>query len=381
MTGSLNAKQITRLKKRVTLIAALVNFFLSAIKISIGILGQSTALIADGIHSLSDLASDFLVLIAVKLGSHEADREHPYGHGRFETIATVLLGISLVAVAAGIAMDALDKVLNPNNLIIPSQPALGVAAISILANEWLFQYTKRISKLTRSKLLLANAWHHRSDALSSVIVLFGIAAVYFGFGYADAIAAIIVSLMVAKIGLNLVLESLKELVDTSLPQADVKAIKQSILATEGVHGIHFLRTREMGHDAFIDAHIVVNPKISVSEGHMIGDHVRDKLKAEFDNIIDVLVHIDPEDDQYNKQCNHTLTRQHILKLIEKYFGHLQHKVSNCYIHFHDGAIELEIIFEVALENFPNELEQLKKQSTLFEQEQELIRKVSILIQA
>ena len=149
MAETIDAAQLLKLKTRVTYVAALVNLLLTAVKIGFGIVGHSAALIADGIHSLSDLLSDAFVLIAIKLGSREADREHPYGHRRFETLATVLLGIGLIAIAGGIVWDVAKRLLHPELLLIPSRETLGIAAFSILANEWLFQYTKRIAKRTR----------------------------------------------------------------------------------------------------------------------------------------------------------------------------------------------------------------------------------------
>ena len=209
---------------------------------------QSAALIADGIHSLSDLLSDLLVIIAVRLGSREADHEHPYGHRRFETIATVLLGISLIAIGGGISWHVIERLNNPETLPTPNPLGLAIAATSIIINEWLYHYTKAIAKKTRSKLLMANAWHQRSDAISSLVVLFGIGAVMLGYPLADAIAAALVALMVAKIGLNLVLNSIKELVDTSLPPKLLNEIRKTIMSINGVEGIHLLRSRQMGED-------------------------------------------------------------------------------------------------------------------------------------
>ncbi len=372
-------EKIDRLKSKVTLIGAFINLFLSIIKIGFGLLGQSAALIADGIHSLSDLFSDFFVLIAVKLGSREADWDHPYGHRRFETMATVILGIALIAVAGGIAWDAVEKIRHPEKLLTPTPETMGIATLSILANEWLFQYTKRIARQTRSKLLLANAWHHRSDALSSVIVLIGLAAVFYGYTLADVIAALIVALMIAKIGFDLAAESLKELVDTSLPADIVQEIRQSILSTEGVEGIHFVRTRQMGEDAFVDAHIVVNPRISVSEGHMIGDQVRDKLKAEFDDIMDVLVHVDPEDDQYKTKNGETLSRQHLYDILQRYFGTLNKYIEGLNIHYLNGLIELEITMSDKIFTDKMTLPQIKKRAERITREQSAISKVSVLI--
>ncbi len=377
MAKAYDANEIQKLKTRVTYVGALVNVFLTVLKIGFGFLGQSTSLIADGIHSLSDLISDFLVIIAIKLGSREADHNHPYGHRRFETIATVMLGLGLIVVAGGIAWDASDRLLNPVKLLIPTNETLGIAVISILANEWLFHYTKRIGKKTRSKLLLANAWHHRSDALSSIIVLFGIGAVLLGYPFADAVAAIVVALMIAKMGLSLVMDSIKELVDSSLPENFVKEIKRTIKQTSGVESIHFLRTRQMGEDACVDAHIVVNPRISVSEAHMIGDAVRDNIKSEFADVADVLVHTDPEDDEFQGNEKKLLSRQQIQIYLDKYFSEYLHSVENFRIHYLDGKIEVEVILPHGMFNQAEQITWLKKQCALIENDVEMIEKAFV----
>ena len=378
----LNARQSDKRKSRVTIFAALINLFLSIIKIGFGIVGQSTALIADGIHSLSDLVSDAFVFIAIKLGSRKADHDHPYGHRRFETMATAALGIGLLIVGGGIAWDATEQLMHPERLKVPNDETLVIAAISILSNEWLFHYTRRAARATRSKLLLANAWHHRSDALSSVVVLIGITAVLYGYSNADALAAIIVALMVAKIGMTLVLGSLKELVDTSLPDRFVDAIRTDILHTDGVHGIHLLRTRKMGEDAFVDAHIVVNPRISVSEGHMIGDQVRNNLIARFDDIMDVLVHVDPEDDEVRElreQQEQPLSRRELLSILNEYLGAFSDSVQDIKIHYLEGFVELELILYKEMSSKQQDLDWIKKQVALAEQQVAFITKVHVLI--
>jgi len=187
---------------RVTLWGVAVNLFLSVIKIVGGIYGQSQALLADGIHSLSDLASDAMVLLAVKHAGEDADEDHPYGHARYETLATVALGLLLIIVAGGIAYKAVLRLETPEDIAIPAFFTLVIAAISIFSNEWLYQITHRVAKKIRSPLLEANAWHHRSDAVSSIVVLIGIGATYIGYPLLDAIAAILVALMIAKIGLT-----------------------------------------------------------------------------------------------------------------------------------------------------------------------------------
>ena len=376
-----DAAQVAKLKSRVTYVGALVNIFLSVIKIGFGILGQSAALIADGVHSLSDLLSDVFVIVAIKLGSREADHNHPYGHRRFETMATVLLGGGLIVIAGGIAWDVVERILHPETLLIPNLDTLGIAVVSILSNEWLFHYTKRVAKKTRSKLLLANAWHHRSDAISSVVVLFGIAAVLLGYSYADAIAAVIVALMVAKIGLSLVLESIKELVDTSLPDSEIIEIRNVILATEGVFGIHLLRTRQMGEDAYIDAHIIVDPRISVSEGHMIGDVVRDNLIEEFDDIVDVLVHIDPEDDEFKTEKGRPLPRNQVQYYINQYLVEQSDAVEDFKIHYLEGEIEVELIMPYVLFTDKQQVEELMRKCANIELDVVAITKVQVLFKA
>jgi cation diffusion facilitator family transporter len=356
-----DAVKMDKLKARASYVGAAINVLQTLIKIGFGILGQSAALIADGIHSLSDLLSDLLVIIAVKLGSREADHDHPYGHRRFETIATVILGISLIGVGGAIVWSVMERMADPERLPVPNMLSLGVAMLSILINEWLYHYTKRIAKITRSKLLLANAWHQRSDAISSLVVLIGIGAVLMGYPLADGVAAVVVALMVAKIGLNLVFESIKELVDTSLPPALVEEIRDAIHAIDGVEGIHLLRTRHMGEDALIDAHIVVDPRITVSEGHMIGDIVRDDLIKRFDDVMDVLVHVDPEDDESLQEQSRPLCRGEVQKLLDRYLADFKPVIEDFRIHYLDGQIEVEVILPFALSQQPEQLEAIKKQ--------------------
>ena len=377
MAEILNAAKMDQLKARASYVGAAVNVFQTLLKISFGILGQSAALIADGIHSLSDLLSDLLVIIAVRLGSREADHDHPYGHRRFETIATVILGVSLIAIGGAITWSVMNRMAHPDHLPVPNELGMSVAALSILVNEWLYQYTKRIAKKTRSKLLMANAWHQRSDAISSIVVLFGIGAVILGYPLADAIAAIVVALMVAKIGLGLVLESIKELVDTSLPPKLISEIRKTIMAIDGVEGIHLLRTRQMGEDALIDAHIVVDPRITVSEGHSIGDSVRDELISRFDDVMDVLVHVDPEDDEALFESGKPLTRADVQVLLDKYLVEFKTAIEDFRIHYLNGQIEVEVILPFALSQQPHLLASLKKQCKCMKTKVRKIKNVTL----
>ncbi len=376
-----SAQQINQLKNKVTIIGALVNIFLCVIKIGFGILGQSAALIADGVHSLSDLASDLLVLVAVKMGAQEADHEHPYGHRRFETLATTILGIGLIVIAAGIAWDVYQRILSPERLLIPQESALGIAAISILVNEWLFQYTKRIALITRSKLLLANAWHHRSDAISSIIVLMGIAGSLLGYIWADAIAAVLVAVMVAKIGFNLVADSVKELVDTGLSPELVEKIRTEITAISGVKEIHLLRTRQMGEDALVDAHIVVGSRITVSEGHMIGDVVRDVLISKFNDVQEVLVHIDPENDEHKEEWHKGLLRDEIDILLNEYLAENYGLIDEFRVHYIEGGVEIEVILPHTLFSLSQQVATIKNRCVVLAQEVSQINSVIVFFKA
>ena len=240
--------------KRVTLIGAIVNALLGILKVLIGTLGNSHALVADGLHSFSDLLTDGLVIFAAKFGSREADIDHPYGHGRIETAATLALAMLLVLVGAGIIYDAGDHLFIEKSTQSPHYIVLIIALISVIANEWLFRYTLRIAEKIQSNLLKANAWHSRSDAGSSVVVLIGVGGSLLGFTYLDAIAAIIVGLFVIKMGWELGWSSLQELVDTGTDPKTLIKIEKAIHEVPGVKSMHQLRTRSMGGNILVDIH-------------------------------------------------------------------------------------------------------------------------------
>jgi len=260
--------------RNVTLTGIVGNILLTIAKLIFGIIGQSQALIADGLHSLSDLISDGMILIAAKYSTQEADADHPYGHARFETLATVAVGVLLFLVAAGMLIDATRRLFDPTLLWQPTAISLAIAILSILIKEALYQYTIHVAKQVRSPMLQANAWHHRSDAVSSIIVLLGVAGTMAGLSGLDALAAIGVSLMIAHIAWSLGWGGIKDLVDTGLDYKQIIEIKNIIHSVDGVHTLHDLRTRKMGANALVDVHILVDPRLSVSEGHQIGEMVR-----------------------------------------------------------------------------------------------------------
>ncbi|MCP4408880.1 MAG: cation transporter [Gammaproteobacteria bacterium] len=348
-TGSDKAQDDYLDKRRVTVVGAVINMLLAVAKVVFGIIGSSQSLIADGIHSLSDLASDAMVLVAAKYGSQGADADHPYGHARFETAATLGLGLLLFVVAAGIMLDAVDRLFSPDSLLQPGLLALVVAAVSILSKEALYHYTMLVARRLRSKLIRANAWHHRSDAVSSVVVFIGIAGTMAGLPYLDAIAAIGVSLMIAKIGWDLGWGGLRELVDTGLDPEELKAIAGTIDAVNGVSSHHMLRTRRMGEDVLVEVHIVVGSKVTVSEGHQISDRVRMNLKNEHENVTEIMVHIDPEDDAVKSPTDILLPREEIIDRLNTRWASLPlDSIEQVNLHYLEGKVNVEVLLPLGL---------------------------------
>ena len=285
-----------RIIRKVTVLGSFVDGILAVAKLIVGIAAQSQALIADGIHSISDLVTDLLVIIAARHASHQADSEHPYGHGRIQAIATAVLAVSLALIALGITWDAITRLRGDEDLLSPGWLALVIAGISVVAKEAVYQYTNRTAKALDSTLLRANAWHSRTDALSSLIVIVGVLGVMMGLAWADAAGAIGVALIILYAAFQIGREAFDELIDTGLDEDTLAMMRTIILEVPGVIGVHELRTRRMGSALLADMHIHVDPLISVSEGHNIGDRVMLVLEQKFSRLSDIVVHIDPEDD-------------------------------------------------------------------------------------
>ncbi len=329
--------------RKVTLIGSVVDLLLGVAKILVGWAAHSQALIADGLHSLSDLATDFVVLYAAKHAHREADQDHPYGHGRIETLATVGLGITLIAVAFGIGYDATRRMNEPDLLLAPGLLALGVAAVSVIAKEIIYQYTRNAAKKLRSNMLLANAWHSRSDAISSIVVVIGITGAMMGYPYLDAVAAIAVAVMIAKIGFDLVRDSSKELIDTALEPKVVDAIRKEIFEVDGVRALHMLRTRRSGGDALIDLHVQVDPCISVSEGHQIGDTVRRRLLKRIEEVTDVTVHVDPEDDEWESLSDKLPLRGDLIRELQRRWAEIEGvDAEHITLHYLSGKLRVDL---------------------------------------
>ena len=344
-----NGDERYRIAKRVTLIGSVFDFLLGVAKVVVGYMANSQALIADGIHSFSDLATDAMVLVAAKHGSRDADETHPYGHGRIETIATVILGIALVAVAVGLAWDAIERLFHPAALMHPGMLALSIALLSVVLKEWIYQFTMRVARRLRSKMLEANAWHSRSDAISSIVVFVGVGGTMLGLDYLDAIAAVIVALMVAKIGWDLAWHSIQELADAALEAERVEAIRDAINAIDGVRAAHMLRSRRMGQDALIDVHVLVRPWLSVSEGHIIAVAVEQHLKEHFHEITDVTVHIDPEDDEEAPSCSSLPLRSKAMALLDEAWADIDclKEQKRLVLHYLSGHIHVQAFYPLS----------------------------------
>jgi cation diffusion facilitator family transporter len=262
----------------------------------------------------------------------------------------VAVGSLLLLVAGGMLIEATRRLFDSALLWQPTAWSLAIAVLSILIKEALYQYTIYVAKQVRSPMLQANAWHHRSDAISSVIVLIGVAGSMAGVQWLDAVAAIGVSLMIAQIGWSLSREGVTELVDTGLERQQLAEIRKIIQSVEGVHTLHELRTRKMGANALVDVHILVNPRISVSEGHQIGDQVRTRLITKIEEITDVLVHVDPENDQSFQPNLELPLRHEILARLEQRQPFLEtaDAIEQVTLHYLAGRVTIDIVLSLKI---------------------------------
>jgi cation diffusion facilitator family transporter len=343
-------EQRHRITRRVTLTGAVVNCVLASLQIIFGLLGKSQALLADGFHTLSDLSTDFIVLYASSRAAKEADEDHPYGHGRIETLASLLLGGILIMVGVGIGMRGVESIVDPS-FIDPEAITVVFALLAVVAKEGLYRYTLRAARKTHSSLLESNAWHHRSDALSSIIVVIGISAQLMGIPYMDALAAIIVAVMISLMGFRLGQKALYELIDTGLDLDLVDDVRQAMLANDSVIGIHNLRTRSMGGLGYIDAHIEVDSDLTVSEAHFIAHNIEFLVKRKFPKIIDVQIHIDPLDDAIKESVLAKLPER---TTIEKDLQHAwdgvpeSAQITQTKLHYLDKLIEIDLVLPASM---------------------------------
>jgi len=338
--------QERRAASRVTVIGMLLDGVLGILKVIAGTLFHSQALLVDGIHSFTDVASDLVVLGVMRVSRQAPDQDHPYGHQRIETMGTMVLGSILIAVGAALAWDNTLRLLDGGAVNIPEWPVLVAAVISIASKEWIYRYTRRVGIAIRSDLIIANAWHSRTDALPSVVVLFSTIGAMLGYLWLDILAAVIISGIIIHIGWRFTRDSVKELVDTGLSPEDTEALKYIASKTDGVRNVHELRSRRMGHDILLDVHLVVSPEISVSEGHQIGMQVVKAMRNALDNILDINFHIDAENDEIHPQTSEQLpARAEIREVLHQ---HIENLPSNnrLRLHYLRNRVHMELFMEI-----------------------------------
>lgn len=284
---------------RTTLIGTAVNAILIVLKFIAGIVGRSSAMVADAVHSLSDFITDVIVLVFVKIAGKPRDKSHDYGHGKFETLATVIIGLILVVAGIGLMINGIElviKSLNGTSLPRPGILALIIAVISILSKEWLYHFTVLKGKEVNSQAVIANAWHHRSDAISSGGTLIGIAgAMFLGdrWRILDPIAAIVVSFFIIKSGYDIMKPCIQELLEASLPEEQEKEIMNIVSSIPGIKNVHNLRTRRIGNDIAVDLHAKMDGDLSLSAAHAIATLAEKAIKQRFGEKAFVNIHMEP----------------------------------------------------------------------------------------
>jgi cation diffusion facilitator family transporter len=277
---------------RSTWVSVAVNLLLTTVQIVAGLLTKSQGLVADGVHSLSDLIADFVVLLANHHSQKDADEDHPYGHHRYETAASLVLGLLLLGVGAGMLWSSITKLEQPETIAQVHLAALWVALGALTAKELLFRYMLAVAKRVKSSMLVANAWHARSDAASSLVVGIGIIGNLAGYPILDPIAAAIVGFMVSKMGWEFGWDALHDLMDRAVDEEEVEAIRRTLAETPGIRGVHDIRTRKMGDMVVADAHIEVEATLTVEAGHEIAVEARRRVMQRH-RVLNLMTHVDP----------------------------------------------------------------------------------------
>ena len=287
--------------RHVTLVGFWINAALLVLKLFFGYWGHSDALVADGYHSLSDFLTDFMVLYFVGVSFRKADKDHPYGHGKFETVGSLLISVVLILVALGIGVAAIETIMNAFNgkeIPRPDVWTIVIAAVSIVSKEYCYRYTMRYARRYDSPSLKANAWHHRTDAISSIATLIGVSLSYAlgdNWRILDPITSIIIAVFIGISAVSIARPSLSELLEASLPQAELVKIRQIIRSVPGVKRVHNLRARQNGRSIIVDVNIHVDPDITIREGHAIAEDAEKCLRKAFDSNIIIYMHVEPEE--------------------------------------------------------------------------------------
>jgi len=330
--------------RKSTLVSIVLNVVLATFQIAVGVIAHSQALIADGVHSISDLISDFVVLVANRHSGASPDADHNYGHSRYETVASLFLGAILIAVGIGMLWRAGDRLVNLENIPAVHFSALIVALTVLVSKEALFRYMLREARRVRSAMLVANAWHARSDAASSLVVAIGIVGSLAGVRLLDPIAAAIVGFMVARMGWTFGYDALQDLSDRALDTADTAEIRALLAATPGVRDVHDLRTRKMGDAALVDAHILVDPKISVSEGHYIAETARARVLSD-PRVLDALIHVDSENDAARRPALALPPRGELAARLEAALAQRGLRAAAINLHYLSTGLEVDVTLD------------------------------------
>lgn len=278
--------------RRISFVSIVANIGLSILKIAIGYAAQSSAIIADGFHSISDVISTFLALWGVQIASKSSDEEHPYGHEKLEPVMGKLLATILFVTAILIGWEGLKRIVN-NEFNVPGSIAIAAAVISIVVKEWMFRYTRKGALEIDSSALMADAWHHRSDALSSIGSLIGVIGARMGYPIFDPIASVAIGLLIAKMAVEIYLKSVKELIDTAADPKTIERIKQIVMGVEGVVDIDLLKTRIHANKVYVDLEIAVAMDLTLLEAHDIAETVHDTLESKISQVKHCMVHVNP----------------------------------------------------------------------------------------
>ncbi|GAB2906135.1 cation diffusion facilitator family transporter [Paraburkholderia jirisanensis] len=327
--------------RKTTFVSIALNTVLMAAQIAVGVVAHSQALVADGLHSLADLISDFVVLVANRHSGALPDADHNYGHSRYETVASLFLGALLIAVGIGMLWRAATRLTNLHDIPAVHISALAVALVVLVSKEGLFRYMLREAQRVRSALLIANAWHARSDAASSLVVALGIVGSLFGMRLLDPIAAAIVGFMVARMGWVFGWDALQDLSDRALDEPAAADVRALLLSTPGVRDVHQLRTRKMGDLALVDAHILVDPLISVSEGHYIAESARARVLTDH-RVLDALIHVDPENEDEIGPPVGLPPRERVVAEIDAALAQQGLKAAEVHLHYLSSGLDVEV---------------------------------------
>ena len=284
-----------RVAKKVSVTTIIGNLVLSVLKLIAGIVAHSSAMISDAVHSASDVFSTFVVMNGIKLASKEPDKEHPYGHERLECVAAIILAMVLFATGVGIGLNALKNILNGNysNLAVPGIFALIIAIVSILSKEIMYWYTRHFAKKIDSSALMADAWHHRSDAFSSVGALIGIAGARLGYPVMDSVASLVIFLFIAKASYDIFRDAVDKMVDHSCDEETEKALYECVMMNDKVEGIDLLQTRIFGNKIYVDVEIQADENYTLREAHEIAEEVHNDIEKNFPKVKHIMVHVNP----------------------------------------------------------------------------------------